>query len=311
MASAMVNTILVGNKTIRVTEKLIKIASVEGEWYDEIEDPEFIIMKLGESKCKIDIFTFIQRLPIKKQKYNYYMEWDNVAVLRIKNFDYWLKNQITKQSRTKLKKSERAGVEVKLIDFNSKTIEEIREIYNESPIRRGKPFIHYKEDFETINRDLSDRLEKANFIGAYLQDELIGFIKLLYAGETARTCVFISKIKHRDKGTNNALLAKAVEICATRGILYLVYGQFTYGKKGTDSLSDFKRHLGFKKVDIPRYYIPLSVKGKITLQLRLHNGILLIFPSKLITILLYIRKKWYDLYARVCGILCRISKQDP
>ena len=41
----------------------------------------------------------------------------------------------------------------------------------------------------------------------------------------------IAKIKHRDKAPMNALVAKAVEICAENKIPYLVYDKAYYGKK--------------------------------------------------------------------------------
>jgi len=48
---------------------------------------------------------------------------------------------------------------------------------------------------------------------------------------------------------------------------------FSYGKKQRDSLADFKRHNGFQKVDLPRYYVPLTAAGRIALRLGLQHGI--------------------------------------
>jgi len=49
-------------------------------------------------------------------------------------------------------------------------------------------------------------------IGAYFKGELIGLIMLGHSGQLAFPGQIISKVAHRDKMTNNALIEKAVEI---------------------------------------------------------------------------------------------------
>ena len=53
-----------------------------------------------------------------------------------------------------------------------------------------------------------------------------------------------------------------MERCAEKGIPYLVYSLWL-----EDSLGDFKRSNGFQKFDLPRYYVPLTGKGKLALKL--------------------------------------------
>ncbi len=60
------------------------------------------------------------------------------------------------------------------------------------------------------------------FLGAYFQDELIGFIRMTYADEGHQHRSNLSVIKHFDKRPNNALIAKAVEICEKEGCLICV-----------------------------------------------------------------------------------------
>jgi hypothetical protein len=57
-----------------------------------------------------------------------------------------------------------------------------------------------------------------------------------------------------------------VEVCAARQIPHLVYAVWPRGP-----LKDFKRHNGFERVDLPRYYIPLTARGEMALKLRLHR----------------------------------------
>jgi len=71
----------------------------------------------------------------------------------------------------------------------------------------------------------------------------------------------VSMLQYRDKAPTNALVAQAVRSCADRGISYLVYSKFAYGKKEKSSLSEFKERNAFERVDIPRYYVPMTRWG--------------------------------------------------
>ena len=82
----------------------------------------------------------------------------------------------------------------------------------------------------------------------------------------------VSMICHQDKAPTNALIAQSVRSCAERGIPFLWYANMTYGKKQDDGLADFKRHNGFQKIELPRYYVPLTVAGRMALRLGLHHG---------------------------------------
>ena len=72
---------------------------------------------------------------------------------------------------------------------------------------------------------------------------------------------------HWDKSVNNALLAKAVEVCASKGERWLMYGRIG----NHPSLDKFKVNNGFVKVTIARYYIVLSRKGKFAFHLGLYK----------------------------------------
>jgi hypothetical protein len=70
-----------------------------------------------------------------------------------------------------------------------------------------------------------------------------------------------------------------VERCEARKCAYLIYGKFIY--RADNSLTAFKRRNGFEQVCIPRYYVPLTTKGRIALSLKAHQGILSIFPASM------------------------------
>src|SRR5262249_14847985 len=142
-------------------------------------------------------------------------------------------------------------------------------IYNEVPCRQGKAFAHYGKDVETVRRMSATFLDRSIFIGAYLDDQLIGFAKLVTDDnrDQASLMHIVSMVAHRDKSATNALIAQAVRSCAERHIPFLVYSHFSYGKKQRDSLSDFKEANGFQRVELPRYYVPLTLAGRAALTL--------------------------------------------
>ena len=280
-------------REIVVTGKLLKIARFKDEWYEGTDRPDSIIEFLRQTRMKADLITFMQRPPETTPKFGYYMEWDNLAAICLENMDHWWKKQIPKQTRNHVRRAQKRGIILRVVEFDDELVKGISEIYNESPIRQGRHFWHYKKDLESIRKTHSTFLDNSDFIGAYLNGQLIGFVKLVYVGETARTMQIISMFAHRDKAPTNALIAKAVEICCEKGVKFLVYGQYDYGKGSGRSLAVFKKENGFEKILFPRYYIPLSLKGNISLKLKLHKEFREMLPERLIVFLIDVRKKWY------------------
>jgi hypothetical protein len=278
-----------------VSGRFIKLGVVNDEYWLEAgpyDDPEKIIEHIKINQVKIDIFTFSQKLWDTTPKYGYHIEWDNIAALPIKTFEHWWTKQVNDKTRNMVRKAQKKGVEVKVVKFDNSLIEGIAAIYNETPVRQGRHFRHYGKDIESIRSENSSFLERSEFLGAYCGNELIGFIKLVYMGEVAGMMQILSKIKDRDKAPNNALVAKAVEVCAERGIRHLTYSKFIYGKKGVDPVAEFKHHNGFKKIDVPKYYIPLSLKGIIGLKLNFHHDFSEQLPPALLLYLRKYRSKW-------------------
>ena len=140
---------IVADKEITITGRLIKTAELKEEWDEDLEDPETFIKILKNSEVKADIFTFMQRLPESKPKYKYHMEWDSIAAIPITSYENWLKKQIVQNSRKKIGLAQRKGVIIKLIDFNHELVKGILDIYHETPIMQGKPNRQYHTDFET------------------------------------------------------------------------------------------------------------------------------------------------------------------
>jgi hypothetical protein len=138
-------------------------------------------------------------------------------------------------------------------------------------------------------------LDRSIFIGAFLGEDLIGFAKLTIDETRTQAGLMhiISMIKHRDKAPTNALIAQAVKSCADRSIPFLVYSNFAYGNKQNDSLSDFKRYMGFQRVNVPRYYVPLSAMGALAFRMGLHRKLTDRLPEPVIAILRDLRARVY------------------
>jgi hypothetical protein len=280
----------INGQTYCITGGLVKIVSVEKEWYEDVHDPASVITALIDVEPKLDIFTFWQRVPETEPKYQYYTEWESLAVLPIKSFDYWWNKQAKGTTRNIVRKSQKAGVEVREAAFDDDFVQGMVDVFNDAPVRQGRRFLHYGKDFETVKRQFSRFLFREVLIGAYYQGELIGFAMVADAGRFGVLGQFISKFKHRDKGTNNALMAKTVETCERRQLSFL-----TYGFWGGNTLVDFKRHSGFEEVKVPRYFVPLTPKGQLALKLGLHRGWGKAFPDRIRSPLKKLRKFWYGL----------------
>ena len=271
-----------------------RIARLEQEWCEDVKDPEILINTLRKTAGGPDILTFSQRLPDLEPKYAYRMELDSMAALPIKSYSFWWEKQIERQARNKVRKAQKKGIVVRLTDFDDKLVRGMTSIFNETPIRQGRRFLHYGKDFETIKREFSRFLFREEIFGAYLAEELVGFIFLADAGKYAFLGQIISKIAYRDLAPNNALLAKAVERCAERGFPYLVYALWL-----DDSLGDFKRSNGFQRFDVPRYFVPLTPIGKLALKVGLHRGWREAVPEQIGKPLKKLRKHWYHLRWRL------------
>jgi hypothetical protein len=200
--------------------------------------------------------------------------------------------------RKDVKRAEKRGVVVKVVDFNDDFVRGIMAIYNETPIRQGRPFWHYRKDFNTVKMECATYLQRSEFLGAYCGNELIGFLKIVRVDRLARLMFIISKIAHYDKRPTNALIAKAVELCVQRKCSHLTYGNFAYDGDASTSLVAFKRRNGFEQVDFPRYFVPLTIKGKLCLKLKCHHGIKGMIPKKLLNLARGARTKLYGAFRR-------------
>lgn len=291
----MLPALTISGTDIKVRGRLLRVASIEGEKYRFPSDPTLVVESLKRSGRRVDLFTFLQRVSETSPKYSYPMEWDNFAVLPITTFDEWW-DKIGKKSRNAARQAEKKGIKVCEIPFNETLVEGIWRIYNECPIRQGKRFPHYGMPLEKVRPYAGTFLDSSIFIGAFDGDVLIGFAKL--AMDESRTQAglmhILMSLDYLGKIPTNVLMAQAVKSCVDRHIPHLVYANFAYGNKQRDSLSDFKERNGFQRVDVPRYYVPLSPWGKLAYRMGLHRRLIEFLPEPIITRLRDYRAGWYS-----------------
>jgi hypothetical protein len=290
MKSERLNSpILVENKSLKVVGGLIKTAQLQDEYYDSIENPSDFIKKVAASGLKADLFTFLQDVENRVPKHPFQLEWDSMAVLPLTTYETWLNTQINFKPRNKIRKAQKSGVETRVVEFNDELVRAIMEIYNETPIRQGKRNWHYGKDFETLKREHQTFLDKSEFIGAFFKGELIGFAKIVHLKNHSMFMNIVARISHRDKAPTNAIIAKSVEICAARNAKHLTFG--VWGRRG---LNELKVANGFELCQVPRYYVPLTLKGRLLLGLRLHRSLKSYMPEWCIVAAAELRSKWNE-----------------
>jgi len=285
---------LAGTTTI-VTGRWIRMAQVKDEELVEgnaVEDPRQFIALLKASRLGADVLTFAERPPQLTPRHAYRLEWDNWAVVPITTFQEWW-NSLPQESRKNVRRAGRRGVVVRSVPFTDELVAGIVRIYNETGVRQGKRFWHFGKDFESVKRVNETYLERSEFIGAFLGDELIGFVKIVHTDHVAMLMQILAMNGHQDKRPMNALLAHTVETCIRRKASLLVYGQYHYGNKRDSSLAEFKRRNGFEEMRFPRYYVPLTAKGTLAMMLGLHRGVGGLLPSRALEFLLKCRARFY------------------
>jgi hypothetical protein len=284
----------VRDKDIRVEGRLIRVGRLDGEKYTFPDDPEAIVRGIRQSGTRVDIFTFLQKLPVNSRTHPYPLDMDNLAVLPVSTFENWWKNQIRSYPRNRARQAEKKGVVLRKVPFGEELVRGICGIYNETPVRQGKRFPHYGMTLERAREYAGTFLDRSVYVGAFVGQEMIGFIKLTMDESRTQACLvhILSMVQHKEKAPTNALIAEAVRTCAELNVPYLVYEHFNYGKKA-DSLTHFKEVNGFQRFDVPRYYVPLNAIGRVALQLGLHRRIIDRIPESVVERFRDLRKAWY------------------
>lgn len=283
---------------IVVQGRWLKIASVhDEEWLDhELQDPKVCIEKLKKQQArelKADILTFSQMPPGTTPKYPYHSELESIAAIRLNSFEEWWMN-LPQEGRKNVRRAQKRGITITVKELDNDLVNWIVRINNESPMKQGMRSRHYGKSFDQVKKDYSSFLDRSDFICAYAGEELVGFLKIVYRGPVASILQLTPRLIHQDKRPANALLAKAIELCAGYGIRCVTYGKYQYGTRRHSSLLEFKTRNGFEEVFVPRFFIPLTRWGRLAMAANLHHGLRGVVPKSLTMRAVELREKWYN-----------------
>jgi hypothetical protein len=256
-------------RTLEIRKKTFFKIARDGKEYEKnvIPAAEFL-GKLEERG--VDLFTFLERrwcYTIPNPPRTWLKASDNIGLLQITSYDEWLRS-IGKKTRNMIRKAEKSGITTAVAEPDEKLAEGIWRIYNETPIRQEREFPHYGTPLEDVRQRVL-LSQNSTFIAAYFENELAGFIQIIHGNCIAIIMQILSLQKFWNKAINNALVARAVEICAGKSIKWLMYGRM--GNHPT--LDTFKINNGVVKFNLTRYYVPLTKKGRIAAHLGMHREI--------------------------------------
>jgi hypothetical protein len=288
----------VDGTTVVVGGRWLRVAAIHDEYWTEHGRAEIdaCLRTLTARRPAADLFAFTQRLPDVTPQFPYPFELVHEAAIPITTYDEWWNTRLSHDTRKVIRRSARRGLVVRVVDFDDALVAGIKAIYDETPVRQGKAFWHYRKTFDTVKRENATYLERSTFLGAYYDGELIGFMKLVSVGAVAASMQLLSMTKHHDKYPSNALIAAAIEHSARRGRSFLTYGEYrNRNQQRESSLTGFKRHNGFEDFAVPRFYAPLTRRGRLAVALGLHRDLLARIPPEVVNALITVRARWATL----------------
>jgi hypothetical protein len=274
------------SKEISVAGRLFRTAKLRHEWCEFLQDAPRAIIEMRKARLNADLFAFVHDLCDQPREYSYQRLSIGLAVLPVTTYDKWW-DEIGYKTRNKLRKGLKSGVELRLAVLDDDFARGVAAIYNETPLKQGRRFYHYGKKAQEVKEELSSFTEQSTLVGAYFEDRLVGFMKLFQGNNVLRTVHIIASVGHRDKNIMDILIAKGVELCSERKIQNLHYGSWTGGGVGT-----FRIKHGFQRVEVPRFFVPLSLRGQLMLRLKLHLPARERLPESWIAPAVGLRTKW-------------------
>ena len=291
----------VNQDVLIATGEFLRIAKIRGEEMREkaIDAPGIYVeaLKKNRKNLKADIFTFAQKLPATNRLFSYSMERESIAAIRLVSFKEWW-DGLPQESRKNTRRSQKRGVTLYIRRLDPDVVEGIRGVNDDSPMRQGVRNAYYGLTAEETIKRYGEFEGRCDFICAYSDEEMIGFLHLVYRENVAAILNLTVKPSQLDKRPANALITKAVEICDSRGISHITYGNYNYGNKRDSSLREFKIRNGFEEILVPRYYVPLTMWGRMCMTVNLQRGLIGILPSSVIALGLRVRSVWYKKFRK-------------
>lgn len=298
--SVRVSALRLGDQLIVVQGRLFRLAYRFDEgWHEShanmTDELLYQIQKINQHDQRIDVFSFSQMPSDPIPHFFYPHEYESIAAIRISSFDDWWNNSVSSDLRKDVRRSAKRGVIVKQVDFDDSLVESIKGIYDETPIRQGRKFWHYNQSIEQVKTCNSSYKDRSIFLGAFLEEELIGFTKIVQVGKMARMMQILAKDEHRDKRPMNALIAKSVETAYRLECTMLTYGNYLY-RQGPDSMTAFKQRNGFEEIRVPKYFVPITARGELYVRYGLYRDGLSLLPQGVVRAM---RRMWKSAFLAV------------
>lgn len=278
-----VSAITMGNVNILLTGSgLLQAAVVQDEDFvipSQIPAPGDVLKAVQDANLKADVVIVGQDFRISQPLYGgLSCEPDNVAAITLSSYEQWLA-ALSQPTRRNIRLAEKRRVEIKVADFNEEFASGIKGIYDESPIRQGRRFWHYNKPLGAVREENATYQSSSDYLAAYHDSVMIGFIKVVYVGNVARIMQILGMTAHFDKKPMFALVARAVARACEKGASHLTYCKYTYEGQEDSSITEFKRRLGFVQFDFPRYVLPVTFKGRIGTKVGAHRGLRGMLPG--------------------------------
>lgn len=226
---------------------------------------------LSATRLRADLYSFARPFDPGFDLPGAHREPDNLAVLSTRSYDDWWVG-LPRQTRRNVKIAEERGVVTRAAELDDALVAGIKRIYDETPLRQGRRFWHYRRPLERVREINGTYPERSQFIGAFFEGELIGVLKYIRVDRVAIMIQILTMQSHRDRRAIFALLRHAVELCREQGLEDLVYDKFDYGVNRDSTLAEFKRRVGFAEHPFNRFHVPLTWFGELALSTGLHQS---------------------------------------
>ena len=297
-------------KTVIVGGGWLRVARVHDEaWLDsELADPIGCLGEIRKQCLKADLFTFSQLPPGREAEYPYPVERDSIAVIPLNDREQWWMG-LPQETRKNVRRSAKYGVRIERRMLDDELVDQIVLLNNSSALRQGRRYTHFGKSPEAVRRDHESFADRSEFVCAYHEDELVGYIKLVFRGRVASILNLLTNEEHKERRPANALMKAVVDICFEKGLTHLTYGYFHHGNKRDESITLFKIRHGFEEALVPRYYVPITMRGRLAIALGLHRGVIGVLPDSVLKAALRIRTLWFSSKEAVLSRCSLIAKR--
>ena len=182
-------------------------------------------------------------------------------------FDYVWRRRFSKKARNLVRKFERCGGEVALLDDPLEHLDEIMEVNLSAPVRQGRPLPPSYTDRGAVEAGLRSRLEEMGehfrVYAAFLRGRLAAYAYVVDLNGYAYISRFLAHAKYMGYAPSNGLLSAVIEDLCERSVEVVQYGYWSRRHPGLDHF--LKQH-GFLAGRVEAYYVPLSSRGALALR---------------------------------------------